>query len=414
MIGTGTAVAAGRPVGAVALRPLIELAGVEKTFRMGKVDYPALRGVDLSIAGGEMAAIVGPSGSGKSTILNMITGIDRPTAGTVTFDGQRLDEMSEEALAVWRGTNVGIIFQFFQLLPTLSALENAVLPLDFLRRGSKRERFERARHNLELVGLGDKVDRLPSELSGGEQQRVAIAALAAEPRLLVGDEPTGNLDTVTAAEMFELLGRLNRDGKTILFVTHDRELAARAPRIIEIRDGLVVPGRGAGEMLSASLRKSVTDLTRRRARTVFTVLTLAIAVASISFLRHPHADRPSDAAGSAGRSPRRRDDHHAARRAHRRAARRSCRAAERGRRRCPLERRRASARRRTACPARVIGIRDFAQRRVDVARVESGASPRDGELLADVQNANVGVYDGRRRRHAHRPRRGRTRDRSSS
>ena len=124
--------AAGRPVGAVALRPLIELAGVEKTFRMGKVDYPALRGVDLSIAGGEMAVIVGPSGSGKSTILNMITGIDRPTAGTVTFDGQRLDEMSEEALAVWRGTNVGIIFQFFQLLPTLSALENAVLPLDFL------------------------------------------------------------------------------------------------------------------------------------------------------------------------------------------------------------------------------------------------------------------------------------------
>ena len=118
-----------------------------------------------------------------------------------------------------------------------------MLPLDFLRRGSKRERFERARHNLELVGLGDKVDRLPSELSGGEQQRVAIArSLAADPRLLVGDEPTGNLDTVTAAEMFELLGRLNRDGKTILFVTHDRELAARAPRMIEIRDGLVVRG----------------------------------------------------------------------------------------------------------------------------------------------------------------------------
>ena len=125
--------------------PLIELAGVEKVYRMGKVDYRALRGVDLSIAGGEMVAVVGPSGSGKSTILNMITGIDRPTAGTVTFDGQRLDELSEEELAVWRGANVGIIFQFFQLLPTLSALENAVLPLDFLRRGSKRERFERAR-----------------------------------------------------------------------------------------------------------------------------------------------------------------------------------------------------------------------------------------------------------------------------
>lgn len=221
--------------------PLIELSGVEKVFRTGKVEYRALRGVDLAIAPGEMVAVVGPSGSGKSTVLNMITGIDRPTAGSVTFDGRRLDELSEEQLAVWRGENVGIIFQFFQLLPTLSALENAVLPLDFLRRGSKRERFDQARRNLELVGLGDKVDNLPAELSGGEQQRVAIArSLAADPRLIVGDEPTGNLDTVTAGEMFELLLRLNAEGKTILFVTHDRELAAQAPRVIEIRDGRVV------------------------------------------------------------------------------------------------------------------------------------------------------------------------------
>jgi putative ABC transport system ATP-binding protein len=221
--------------------PLIELAAVEKVFSMGKVKFRALRGVDLSIAPGEMVAVVGPSGSGKSTILNMIAGIDRPTAGTVTFEGRRLDQLSEEQLAVWRGENVGIIFQFFQLLPTLSGLENAVLPLDFLRRGSKRERFERGRRNLELVGLGDKVDHLPSELSGGEQQRVAIArSLAADPRLIVGDEPTGNLDTVTAGEMFALLERLNAEGKTILFVTHDRELAARAPRVVEIRDGLVV------------------------------------------------------------------------------------------------------------------------------------------------------------------------------
>jgi putative ABC transport system ATP-binding protein len=230
--------------GRAAARPsLIELAGVEKVYRMGKVDYLALRGVDLSIAEGEMAAVVGPSGSGKSTILNMITGIDRPTAGTVSFDGERLDRMSEEELAAWRGANVGIIFQFFQLLPTLSALENAVLPLDFLRRGSRRERFGRARQNLDLVGLGEKVDHLPAELSGGEQQRVAIArSLAADPRLIVGDEPTGNLDTVTAAEMFELLERLNREGKTVLFVTHDGELAARAQRVIEIRDGLVLGG----------------------------------------------------------------------------------------------------------------------------------------------------------------------------
>ena len=222
-------------------QPLIELAGVEKVYRTGRVEYRALRDVDLAIAGGEMVALVGPSGSGKSTVLNMVTGIDRPTTGRVTFDGRRLDEMSEEELAVWRGANVGIVFQFFQLLPTLSALENAVLPLDFLRRGSKGERFERARRNLELVGLGDKADHLPAELSGGEQQRVAIArSLAAEPRLIVGDEPTGNLDTVTAADMFGLLEELNREGKTILFVTHDRELAARAPRVVEIRDGLVV------------------------------------------------------------------------------------------------------------------------------------------------------------------------------
>jgi putative ABC transport system ATP-binding protein len=220
---------------------LIELAGVEKAYRTGQVEYRALRGVDLSIADGDMVAVVGPSGSGKSTILNMITGIDRPTAGTVSFDGERLDQLTEEQLAVWRGANVGIIFQFFQLLPTLSALENAVLPLDFLRRGSKRERFDRARHNLDLVGLGDKVDHLPAELSGGEQQRVAIArSLAADPRLIVGDEPTGNLDTATAAEMFALLERLNSEGKTILFVTHDRDLAARARRVIEVRDGLVV------------------------------------------------------------------------------------------------------------------------------------------------------------------------------
>jgi putative ABC transport system ATP-binding protein len=222
-------------------QPLIELAGVEKNYRTGRVDYRALRGVDLEIGAGELVAVVGPSGSGKTTILNMVTGIDRPTAGTVTVGGKRIDTLDEEELAVWRGANVGIVFQFFQLLPTLSALENAVLPLDFARRGSKRERFERARHNLELVGLGDKVDHVPAELSGGEQQRVAIArALAAGPQLVVGDEPTGNLDTTTAAEMFELFLRLNAEGTTVLFVTHDPGLAARARRTVTIRDGLVV------------------------------------------------------------------------------------------------------------------------------------------------------------------------------
>jgi putative ABC transport system ATP-binding protein len=205
---------------------LIALERVEKTYRMGRLDYRALRGIDLTINAGELVAVVGPSGSCKTTILNLITGIDRPTAGTVTVDRRRIDQMTEEELAEWRGGHVGIVFQFFQLLPTLSALENAVLPLDFARRGSKRERFERARETLALVGLGDKLDHLPAELSGGEQQRVAIArSLACDPKLIVGDEPTGNLDSDTAGEMFELLGRLNEEGKTVLYVTHDLELA---------------------------------------------------------------------------------------------------------------------------------------------------------------------------------------------
>jgi putative ABC transport system ATP-binding protein len=232
---------ASRAVVAPATAPLIELAGVEKVYRNGKLAYAALRGVDLSISTGEMVAIVGPSGSGKSTIINMITGIDRPTAGTVTVGAERINWLSEERLASWRGENVGIVFQFFQLLPTLTALENAVLPLDFAHRGSKRERFDRAAHNLELVGLGDKLDHLSSELSGGEQQRVAIArSLACDPKLIVGDEPTGNLDTQTAKDMLDLFARLNDQGKTVLYVTHDTSLAERAHRVVTIRDGLVV------------------------------------------------------------------------------------------------------------------------------------------------------------------------------
>jgi putative ABC transport system ATP-binding protein len=230
-----TAPEAGRPI------PVIDLRAVTKVYRTGKLEYPALRGVDLAIDPGDMVAVVGPSGSGKTTILNLITGIDRPTAGSVTVAGRSIDRMGEEELAAWRGENVGIVFQFFQLLPTLTALENAMLPLDFVRRGSKRERVERAGRNLDLVGLGDKGDHLPAELSGGEQQRVAIArALAAEPQILVGDEPTGNLDTQTAAEMFALLERVNETGTTILYVTHDPGLAALAHRCVTIRDGRVV------------------------------------------------------------------------------------------------------------------------------------------------------------------------------
>ena len=220
--------------------PLIDLRGVEKVYRTGRLEYAALRGIDLRVEPGEMVSVVGPSGSGKSTALNLITGIDRPTAGTVTVDGRRLDQMNEEQLAAWRGRRVGIVFQFFQLLPTLTALENTTMPRDFARMGTAKERAAKAAHNLELVGLGDKLDHVPSELSGGEQQRVAIArALVCEPRLLVGDEPTGNLDSETAADMLDLLLRLNEEGMTILYVTHDRDLAARARRTVSIRDGRI-------------------------------------------------------------------------------------------------------------------------------------------------------------------------------
>ena len=375
---------------------LIALERVEKVYRMGKVDYRALRGVDLSIGTGEMVAVVGPSGSGKTTILNLITGIDRPTSGAVTVDGKRLDEMSEEQLAVWRGANVGIVFQFFQLLPTLSALENAVLPLDFARRGSKRERFERARHNLELVGLGDKLDHLPAELSGGEQQRVAIArSLAADPKLIVGDEPTGNLDSVTADEMFELLQRLNGEGKTILFVTHDRELAARAQRVVDDPRRRRRRGLRRRRWSPHRCASRSRDLSRRRARTVFTVATLALAVASISFFAIPTLIDRVDAGGSARRKARGRDRDDAAALAHGRAARGARGAPERGGDRARDPRQRARARGRAAC-ARARDRRPQLRtpgRRRRASRL--GRLPGPGEVLTEVQNANVGVYDGR-------------------
>ena len=226
---------------AVAGPPLVELRDVKKSYRTGRLEYPALRGIDLSIAAGEMVAVVGPSGSGKTTILNIVTGIDRPTGGDVVVAGAALNTMTEEGLARWRGETVGIVFQFFQLLPTLTALENAALPMDFRRQWRPAERWARARRHLEAVGLGEKVEHLPFELSGGEQQRVAIArALACDPKLVVGDEPTGNLDSETGRAMLDLLAGLNEAGTTVIYVTHDLSLAARAKRVVTIRDGLVV------------------------------------------------------------------------------------------------------------------------------------------------------------------------------
>ena len=176
--------------GIAAAPAIIELAGVEKTYRSGRVAFRALSGVDLSIAAGEMVAITGPSGSGKTTIINLIAGIDRPTAGTVAVNGSRLNQMTEEQLAVWRGHTIGIVFQFFQLMPTLTAVENATLPLDLARVGPARERKAVASRHLATVGLGDRGDRLPLELSGGEQQHVAIArAMACGPPILSVTSP---------------------------------------------------------------------------------------------------------------------------------------------------------------------------------------------------------------------------------
>lgn len=219
---------------------MIELKDLDKVYTTGKMRYHALKKVDLKIEKGDMCAIVGPSGSGKSTVLNMITGIDRPSKGMVSVDGLRIDNLKEDRLAKWRGKNVGIVFQFFQLFPTLTALENAMLPMDFAGIGSVKRRERVAKKNLELVGLEDKLNHLPSELSGGEQQRVAIArALANDPDIIIGDEPTGNLDSGTERMMFELLKKLNERGKTIIYVTHSKDLARRARRRITIHDGRI-------------------------------------------------------------------------------------------------------------------------------------------------------------------------------
>lgn len=220
--------------------PVGRLTNVVKAYPMGHREYVALRGVDLTLHSGEFTAIVGPSGSGKSTILNMITGIDRPTSGEVIMAGMPLHRMSENELARWRGANIGIVFQFFQLLPTLTALANVMLPMAFLNSYGSRRR-ERAMSLLSLVGLAARAGHLPSELSGGEQQRVAIArALANDPPILIADEPTGNLDTATGENIMQLLLQLSYQGKSVVFVTHDVHLASHAQRVIRVQDGQIV------------------------------------------------------------------------------------------------------------------------------------------------------------------------------
>ena len=221
----------------------IELRQVVKTYQTAAGPFVALRGVDLQIDHGEFVAVVGKSGSGKSTLLNMLTGIDRPTEGQVLVDDTAVHTLTEGQMAVWRGHTVGVIFQFFQLLPTLTVIENVMLPMDFCKVYTPRQRRERAMLLLDHVELRDQAHKLPTALSGGQQQRAAIArALANDPPLLVADEPTGNLDSRTADAVVHLFETLVAGGKTVVMVTHDTDLAHRAGRAIRVADGQIVDG----------------------------------------------------------------------------------------------------------------------------------------------------------------------------
>ncbi len=220
---------------------LIEVRQAVKRYESAAGAFTALNGVSLRIDPGEFVAVIGKSGSGKSTLLNIIAGIDRPTSGEVLVDGTAVHTLRERRIAPWRGRTLGVIFQFFQLLPTLTVIENVMLPMDFCHTHPPRERRERALDLLVQVELADHADKLPTALSGGQQQRVAIArALANDPPILLADEPTGNLDSQTAGAVFRLFTDLVDGGKTILMVTHDADLARQVTRAVVLRDGEVV------------------------------------------------------------------------------------------------------------------------------------------------------------------------------
>jgi putative ABC transport system ATP-binding protein len=230
----------------------IQVSDVVKTYPLSAGEVIAIDQLSLDIADGEFVAVVGRSGSGKTTLLNLLAGIDRPTSGTVHVGGADLGSLSESGLAAWRGQHVGLVFQFFQLLPTLTVVENVMLPMDFAKTIPVGERRDRAQHLLERVGVGDQADKLPATLSGGQQQRAAIArALANDPPILLADEPTGNLDSVTADAVLELFAGLHTDGQTIVVVTHERDIRSIAGRQVTLQDGRVVSDEGERAGVSA-------------------------------------------------------------------------------------------------------------------------------------------------------------------
>ncbi len=228
---------------------VIELSGIKKIYQVGGQEVAALAGIDLNIAKGEFAALMGPSGSGKSTLMNILGCLDRPTVGSYKLDGQEVATLSDDELAVTRNRRIGFVFQNFNLLSRISAADNVALPLVYAGVGRK-EREEKAKKILDAVGLGDRAEHQPNELSGGQRQRVAIArALVNDPHIIMADEPTGNLDTKSTKEIMEIFEGLHQEGRTIILVTHEPDIAACASRQLLVRDGLITRDAGKGEIM---------------------------------------------------------------------------------------------------------------------------------------------------------------------
>jgi putative ABC transport system ATP-binding protein len=254
---TGARLAPGPPVSAPPVsaprprHPVIEIRNVQKTYQMGSVEVQALRGVSITVERGDFVAIMGASGSGKSTLMNIIGCLDVPTRGHYWLDGVDVRQLDDRALARIRNRKIGFVFQSFNLIPRTSALANVELPLSYAGVRPK-DRRRRAVAALEAVGLGDRIDHLPNELSGGQQQRAAVArAIATEPALILADEPTGNLDTASSAEVMQVFGALNAEGRTVVLITHESDIAAYTKRIVHLRDGHVVSDERHGPTIRA-------------------------------------------------------------------------------------------------------------------------------------------------------------------